>query len=186
MKQRDKTKRDKAAVLAIVHAAPGRVFARGKSALFAEAGVPEERARHALHLLIRCGDVREDEPSGNIIELDRAKAVAGFNGFTPRRGTKAKRSPEEVREQLRAARARARDVLSSISIVPKQVMPDLSDEESDAFARRHGMRPIKPPPGKLPERRSTAAQRDAAEWNASQIAPAVGIGALDFMAKHGR
>jgi hypothetical protein len=105
------------------------------------------------------------------------KATIGFNAFPrPRRGKK--RTPEEIREELRAARARARDTISSMSIVPKQIMPDLTDEESDAFARRHGMRPIKPPPLKLPERTSTAAARDAARWNASQIAPAI---SLDFL-----
>jgi hypothetical protein len=109
------------------------------------------------------------------------KASYGFNAHRQRR--RAKTTPEEKAE-LRAAKSRER-VEALAALARMQATPAIAGKvtklkraQADAYARRNGMRPLKPPPVEIPPRTTTAAQRDAAAWNAGQIAPLIG---LDFL-----
>jgi hypothetical protein len=108
------------------------------------------------------------------------KATYGFNAH---RQARAKQSPEDVKAKRKAKTRAELEALAKLARMQdtpaiRGKVTKLKREQADGYARRHGMRPLKPPPGTLPERTSTAAARDAAKWNASQVAPPI---SLDFL-----
>ncbi len=107
------------------------------------------------------------------------KASYGFNAHRGR----PKQTPAEAAEKRKAktrAEIEALAAFARMSDTPaiRGKVTKLKREQADGYARRNGMRPLKPPAVVLPERTSTAAARDAAKWNRGQIAPPV---SLDFL-----